>query len=223
MPRSPRVILPHACYHFLNRGNRQSTIFHDGRDYDAFLNLMREAQARVPMPVVAACLMPNHIHLVLRPATGSDLQEWSHWLFTKHASHYHLRYKTNGHLWQGRYKAIPIQHDRHLLVVMRYVERNAFRARLIDNPEDWRWGSLRWREHGGSPIDLAESPVPLPRDWSSFVREPQSLLELAEIRSSIARQRPFGDQEWTSATAVASGNRQSLGRVGRPRKTGNGA
>jgi putative transposase len=223
MPRPPRLILPNTCYHFLNRGNRQSTIFHDARDYDAFLALMCEANARFPIPVIAACLMPNHIHLVLRPVTGIDLKQWAHWLFTKHASHYHLRYKTSGHLWQGRYKSIPIQHDHHLLIVMRYVERNAFRARLIAHPENWRWGSLRWRQSGEAPIELANSPVPLPANWLSFVHEPQSLTELAEIRASIAKQKPFGDSEWTSNAASASGRQQTLRRVGRPRKTRNGA
>jgi putative transposase len=219
MARPPRIIFPDTCYHFLKRGNRQATVFHESGDYESFFALMREAQERVPVPVIAACLMPNHIHLVVRPASDCDLKQWAHWLFTKHASHYHAKYRTNGHVWQGRYKAIPIQHDEHLLTVMRYVERNAYRARLVAKPEDWAWGSLRWRLSNQPPIMLAESPVPLPTHWLTFVHDPQSLTELAGIRASIAKQKPFGDQEWTATTIDATGWKPK--QVGRPRKIGN--
>ena len=220
MARPPRIVLPDTCYHFLNRGNRQSTIFHEDRDYEAFLGLMREAHQRVPMPVIAGCLMPNHLHLVVRPLADSDLKLWAHWLFTKHASHYHAKYGTSGHVWQGRYKAIPIQQDEHLLTVMRYVERNALRSRLVASPEHWRWGSSRWRLSNHPPIALAEPPVPLPANWLTFVREPQSITEIAEVRNCIAKRRPFGSSEWTAATMAASGRKANP--VGRPRKSMDG-
>jgi putative transposase len=216
MARPPRVIFPDTCYHFLNRGNRQSTVFHENADFAAFLGLVREAQERVPVPLIAACLMPNHLHLVVRPVSGADLKQWAHWLFTKHASHYHAKHGTNGHVWQGRYKIIPVQQDEHLLIVMRYVERNAYRAKLVATPEEWRWGSLRWRSTNSSPIVLSDSPVTLPHDWSDFVRRPQSIAELAEIRRSIAKRQPFGTQEWIAEQVAASG--WCPNPVGRPRK-----
>lgn len=216
MVRPPRIILADTCYHFLNRGNRQSTVFHESTDFDAFLGLMREAQERVPVPLIAACLMPNHLHLVVRPAADGDLKHWAHWLFTKHASHYHAKYGTNGHVWQGRYKTIPIQHDQHLLIVMRYVERNAYRAKLVATPDGWKWGSLHWRLSNESPVALAESPVPLPRDWLTFVHEPRSIIELAEVRRCIAKRHPFGSQEWVAESVAATGWKTNP--VGRPRK-----
>ena len=217
MVRPPRVIFPGYCYHFLNRGNRQATLFHEARDYEAFLALLREADQRVPMPVMAVCLMPNHVHLVVRPASAHELQRWAHWLFTKHATHYHAKYGTNGHVWQGRYKTIAVQTDEHLLILMRYVERNAYRKKLVASPEDWIWGSLHWRCTSKFPIALAESPVPLPKDWSAFVREPRSANELAEIRQSIAKRRPFGNQQWVAERLAESGGNPNP--VGRPRKT----
>lgn len=35
--------------------------------------------------------------------------------------HYH----SSGHVWQGRFKALPIEGDEHLLTVMRYVDRQS--------------------------------------------------------------------------------------------------
>jgi putative transposase len=65
MPRTARAAVGGYCYHALNRGNRRAAVFHDADDYAAFAGLLREATARLPMRVLAWCLMPNHFHAVL--------------------------------------------------------------------------------------------------------------------------------------------------------------
>ena len=64
------------------------------------------------------------------------------WLMTAHVRRYHRHYKGSGHVWQGRFKAFPVQDDEHFLLVCRYVERNALRAGLVRRAEDWTWGAL---------------------------------------------------------------------------------
>jgi len=91
---------------------------------------METARERVAIEIFAWCLMPNHLHLVVRPKENGDLARWMHWLLTSHVQRHRSRYKTTGRIWQGRYKAFPIQEDRHLLTVLRYVERNPVRAGL---------------------------------------------------------------------------------------------
>ena len=102
MPRPPRLIFADQCYHVLNRANRRAEIFHESADYSAFIGLMRRAQERVELPILAACLMPNHVHLVVRPMVDHDVARWTRWLFTTHVRHYHEKYGTTGRLWQGR-------------------------------------------------------------------------------------------------------------------------
>ncbi len=111
-------------YHVLNRGNARTTVFHRSEDYDAFLELMAEASVRVPMRVLAYCLMPNHFHLALWPREDGELSRWMHWLMTTHVRRYLMRYRSSGHVLQGRFKAFPAQEDEHLLAVLRYIERN---------------------------------------------------------------------------------------------------
>jgi len=69
------------------------------------------------------------------------------------------RYNKTGHLFQGRYKAILIQKDTHLLEVCRYVVLNPVRARMVEKPEDWRWSSYRATAGRESP------PPCLTTDW----------------------------------------------------------
>lgn len=206
------------CYHVLNRANQKAQVFHEPADYDAFINLMSKAQQQIELPVLAACLMPNHVHLVVTPQADKDVTKWMHWLFTTHSRHYNDKHGKVGHVWQGRFKASMAQCDQHLMTVVRYVERNALRAGLVETAEDWPWGSLNWRMATRPPFDLAPMPIELPSWWPGFVNQPQTSTELAEIRTSVNRQRPFGDPEWVLDHAREAELMQSLAPPGRPRK-----
>jgi putative transposase len=218
MPRTVRQIFPSLCYHVINRGNRRAAIFHEQADYAQFVALMREADERVHLPILAACLMPNHLHLVVRPMQSDDLARWTHWLFTTHVRRYHAKHKTDGRIWQGRFKAFVIEEDHHLITVLRYVERNALRAGLVEHAEDWLWGSLRWRERNADSFQLTEPPVRLPSAWRDYVNQAQSADELAALRSCVNRQRPYGSVGWVETKAQELGLRQSLRSVGRPKQ-----
>lgn len=179
---------------------------------------MQAAKERIPLELFAWCLMPNHLHLVVRPRTNDDLPRWMHWLLTTHAQRHRTRYATTGHIWQGRYKSFPIQTDAHLLRVLRYVERNPMRAGLVASSRDWRWSSLSERTAPvGAPPSLAESPVPLPTPWVEWVDMPLIDGELEVIRDSVRRGHPLGDPAWTRGTTERTGLRATLRSPGRPR------
>ena len=218
MARIARYIAPGYCYHLINRGNRRARIFHEEADYEQFLAVIHRAQARVELPILALCLMPNHVHFVVQPRAAPDVSRWMQWVFTTHVHWSHAKYQTTGRLWQGRFKAFLCQADQHLLTLMRYVERNALRARLVERAEDWRWGSLAWRAARRSPVALSPAPIVLPSYWRHLVNEPQTAAELAEIRHCVNRQRPFGDEEWVVARATEFGMEHSLKPIGRPRR-----
>ena len=81
--------------------------------------------------------MPNHFHLAVWPEEDGDLSRWMHWVQNTHVRRYHQHYHTSGHIWQGRFRAFPIQEDAHLLTILRYIERNPLRARLVRRAERW--------------------------------------------------------------------------------------
>jgi len=218
MPRTARSTVAQVCYHVINRGNHRARVFDSPGDFRAFLDLVSMAQARVRLDLLAACLMPNHFHLVVVPHAPGDLGHWMHWLLTTHVCRYNRCRATTGRVWQGRFKAFPIERDEHLLTVMRYVERNALRAGLVDDSQDWAWGSLAWRNGSVHRYLLTEPPIELPRDWTDLVNSPQTSCELKALRTCVNRQRPFGNDAWVGRTAVDLGLQSSLRRVGRPPK-----
>jgi putative transposase len=148
MPRTARASAGDVAYHVINRGNGRMRVFHRAADYAAFLRLLADAnerffrETRGSMRILGYCLMPSHFHLVLWPRRDGDLSRWMQWLLTAHVRRYHRLRGTSGHVWQGRFKAFPIQQDDHLLTVLRYVERNPLRARLVKRAELWPWSSL---------------------------------------------------------------------------------
>jgi len=163
----------------INRGNARAEVFHKDEDLEASVRIMREAGIRVPMRVVACCLMTNHFHLVLWPRANGDLSRWLHWLLTTHVRRYLGHDRHSGHVWQGRFKAFPIQRDEHLLTVVRYVERNPLRAGIVERAQDWRWSSFQPDAEGPS---LDPGPAPRGADWLEFVTTPMTEAEVAAIR-----------------------------------------
>ena len=213
MPRTARAIVGGLCYHVINRGNARAEVFHHSDDYQAFLALLQESVAERPLRIIAYCLMPNHFHLLVWPREDGELSRWMQWVLTTHVRRYHRDHQSNGHVWQGRFKAFPIQQDDHLLTVWRYIERNPVRARLVTRAEDWRWSSFPSRGlwlHGG--------PVTRPPGWTQWVNTAFTDDEVAAIRQRVNRGTPCGWTAWKRRTAKRLGLEASMNPRGRPRK-----
>ncbi len=204
-------------YHVINRGNGRATVFHKDGDYESFEKLIDQACQRLPVEVFGHCLMPNHFHLVVRPRRDGDLSRWMQWLMTAHVRRYHSHYQTTGHVWQGRFKTFPVKADDHLLVVLRYVERNPLQARLVQQAEDWRWSSLYWLGRSRRPEWLSDWPVERPRNWRWLVNQPQTDDEVHAMQCSMTRGAPYGDPAWVRRTAKRMDIESTLRPRGRPR------
>jgi putative transposase len=163
--------------------------------------------------VLAYCLMPNHFHLVLWPYGGGDLSRSKHWLMTTHVRRFLKHDRGSGHVWQGRFKALPIQEDEHLRVVLRYVERNGLRAALVQRTEQRPWSSLA---RAAEPPLLDPGPAPRGAGWVEVVNAPMTEAECQAIAESIRRSRPLGAEAWVNQTARDLGLRSSLRNAGRP-------
>lgn len=172
----------------------------------------------VPMRLLAYCLMPNHFHLVLWPRGDGDLSRWMQWLLTTHVRRYHRNHATTGHVWQGRFKAFPIQENEHLLAVLRYVERNPLRAGLASDVTSWPYTSLATWNAGERPAWHAPGPVPRGKDWLRYVQQPQTDMELVALRRSVERGVPYGGEIWQRRTVAALGLESTLRNRGRPKK-----
>jgi putative transposase len=218
MPRISRGLADDCIYHVINRGNGGQVVFQKDKDYEAFVNLMKEAKIRYAVKIFAYCLMPNHFHLVVMPHQSEDLSKWMQWLLTSHVRRFHKHYGTSGHIWQGRYKSFLIQKDSHLLSVLKYVESNPLRAGLVNAANNWLWSSHRESIHKGGHLLIDEVPVELPKEWSKFVNESIAEKELEKLRQSVSRQSPYGDSSWQVDVSKTFGLESTIRPRGRPRR-----
>ena len=224
MPRTLRVAVGDMVYHCLNRANARSPIFENDRDYLLFESILAEGVEKFGMRIIAYCLMPNHWHLVLYPKHDDELPAFMGWISNTHTKRWHMRNGTTGqgHLYQGRYKSFVVEKDGHFLILVRYVERNAYRAKLVGKAEQWRWSSLWMREHGTTEWKqmLIEWPVAMPDDYLTWLNESTNEGEMDSIRPSIKRGRPFGRAVWVQRVSKRLGLESTLTPRGRPRKGG---
>jgi putative transposase len=221
MPRRPRLAAGDLAYHVLNRRVGRLALFEQPTDYTAFEKILAEAHAQTHLRIAAYCLMPNHWHLLVWPRQDGELSEVLRWITVTHTQRWHAYHRTagTGPVYQGRFKSFPVQTDEHFLTVARYVERNALRAKLVSQAEDWQWSS-GWRRAQGDPkltTWLSDWPVERPRDWVARVNRPQGAAELEAIRTSVQRGRPFGEEGWVRRMVTRFGLEATLRPPGRPK------
>ncbi|HKX37528.1 MAG TPA: transposase [Burkholderiales bacterium] len=222
MPRPLRLAPGGLVYHVLNRGNARRRIFERNSDFQAFERALAEAQGRIPMRILAWCVMPNHWHLVLWPRLDGDLSRYMQSVTLMHAQRWHAHRASagTGHLYQGRFKSFVVQHDAHFFALCRYVEANALRANLVRRAEEWRWCSL-WRACSGNadqPPPLEPWPVARPGNWLEYVNLPAAPIETEAVRQCARRGVPYGEPAWAQGLAGALGLQCTLRPRGKPRK-----
>jgi putative transposase len=219
MPRTSRAAIGGVVYHVLNRGNGRMNIFRKPGDYNAFVELILQAKQHADIEIFAFCLMPNHWHLVVRPAHDGDLAGYFSWLTNTHVKRYRSHYRrTSGHLYQGRYKSFAVQEDTYVLTLLRYVEANPLRARLVKRAQDWRWSSLGCEGKLSAAI-LDDWPVDRPSHWTALVNTALPAAEKERLKASFDRCRPLGNAKWTMQMAQRMGLHHTLNPRGRPRKS----
>lgn len=227
MPRPLRAIDDGLIYHVINRGNNRQKVFRKSADFAAFLAALAELKQRKPFELYGYCLLDNHFHLLLRP-TAATISRILQSLLVSHTQRYDRHYQSGGHVWQGRFKSPVIQNDEHLLTVLRYIEANPLRAKLVARAEDYRWSSYSC--HGaGTPNELldplvnyeelAKSPPARQRKWAEKIHALFDARQLQAIRRSVATGLPYGERTWVERLAKRLELDLTIRPRGRPRQT----
>jgi putative transposase len=220
MPRLARASAGGLCYHVLNRGNAGTKVFRSPSDYADFVEILGRATDRHKVRLLAYCLLPDHFHLVLWPRKAGDLSRWMQWLLTSHVRRYHQRNQTSGHIWNGRFRAFPVQPDEHLLTVLRFVEQNPIRLKelKVRKPQRWRWSSAGMELEDAECPRIEPGPVGRGRNWCKVIELPLSAEEVARVRHCVVRGAPFGDSLWQQRIIARLGLESTIRPRGRPRK-----
>jgi REP-associated tyrosine transposase len=158
MPRQPRCFAPGLIHHVLARGNRREAIFFSSADFLAYLARLRRYCIQWETGLLAYCLMPNHVHLLIRQGPIS-LDKFMQGVQQSYTLHFNRSYETTGHVFQGRYKALWCHEERYLATLVRYIHLNPVRAGLVTAPEAYPYSSHRAYLRGRTSQLVDPAPV----------------------------------------------------------------
>ena len=140
MPRQARKKSETGIYHVMLRGINQQQIFEDGEDYEKFLQVLEFCKAISEFELFAYCLMGNHIHLLIQEKK-EPIEQIMKRITTRFVYWYNIKYQRIGHLFQDRFKSEPVEDDRYLLTVIRYIHQNPIKAGICKKVQDYPYSS----------------------------------------------------------------------------------
>ncbi|MBI5327113.1 MAG: transposase [Deltaproteobacteria bacterium] len=142
MARKPRIEFNGAFYHVITRGNQQQKTFKERNDFQKYMEILSSYKQKYNFLVYAYILMSNHVHLLIETAQ-TPLSKILQGINQSYTMYFNRKYKTSGHLFQGRYKAILCDRDEYLLVLIKYIHHNPVRAKIVERPDEYEWSSYR--------------------------------------------------------------------------------
>ena len=162
MARPLRLEFAGAVYHVTSRGDRREDIFLDDDDRQAWLSVLGLVCERFNWVVHGYCQMTNHYHLLIE-TVEANLSAGMRQLNGLYTQKFNRRHGMVGHLFQGRYKAILVQKEAHLLELARYVVLNPVRACMVEHAENWPWSSY--------PLVMSDGFAPAWLDTDCLLRQ----------------------------------------------------
>lgn len=199
MATPPRFFNAETYYHIYNRGNRKERIFLQDADYERFLNKLLIYRDELKIEIFACCLMPNHFHFLLKQNVEQTLPRFVLRLCTSHAKYFNIKYEKVGRLFQDRFRSKPVESERSLLYLSKYIHLNPTEILPKGTPlEKYRWSS--YPEYVRSNFNLINSTLipncfakeKSPLDYKTFVESGLSRKEYLEVRDVTLETQPLG-------------------------------
>lgn len=185
MPRCPRGLVNGGYYHVLTRGNDRRKLFRYRQDYDYFLKVIKNYLLEFQIDIFHYCLMPNHIHLLIKLQEAKELSKFMQAILQVYASYFRKKYNSVGFVFQNRYKSHPIDKDSYLLECGRYIERNPLRAGIAEDLLSYPWSSLLFYVKGMRD-DIINASNPLYLELANIDSERRE-----KYQNYVLEERPY--------------------------------
>jgi putative transposase len=215
MARLPRIAIPGCPHHVTARGNRREPIFFEDGDQDIYCDMLAEQTRKAKVEVWAYCLMPNHVHLILRPTDEKGLSQAVGGAHKRWANFVNERGRWRGHLFDNRF-ASEAMDEGHLICAVRYVALNPVRARLVACAKDWKWSSVRAHLTGHDDGLVTVGPVlDRVKDFAALIADQADEAGFATLRAAEHTGRPLGTQDFIAGLEPMLGRRIARRAPGR--------
>ena len=151
MPRNIRRKSFTGYYHIIIRGVAKQIIFENSMDYLVFLKKLRRYILEENIILIAYCLMENHVHLLVNDHQDK-LSLFMKKMEVSYSVYFNKKYERSGHLFQGRYLSEPIEDEKSLLAVVRYILNNPRKAGIC-SASAYKWSSYHLFQKPEAGVD----------------------------------------------------------------------
>lgn len=220
MPRIARLSAEGYPHHITQRGNNRETVFLDDEDRVFYLDALERHKDKYGIKILAYCLMGNHIHILAVPKRETSLARGIGGTNLLYTQYINRKYKRSGRLWQNRFFSTIVEEEPYLWAVVRYIERNPVRAKLLKKAEDYPWSSARAHVlgikdnvlSGESWLDEREI-----KSYREFLRQEDAEMN-ASIRLATSTGRPLGNDMFIKKLQKILGRDIFPKKAGRPKR-----
>ncbi|MFZ6774110.1 transposase [Undibacterium sp. SXout7W] len=227
MARLPRLVIPQALHHVIQRSHDGTQLFRDNEDHQRFIAWLAEAGKLFQVLVHAYVLMPDHVHLLMTPADDTGLGKMMQWVGRHYVPYFNRKYQRSGSLWQGRFKATVIEGTRYFLPCSIYIESNPVRSRLVQEAADYPWSS--YRHHIGLQTDpliadhslywaLGNTPFQREAAYKERMEQSFSQSDIDAMTNATLKGWLLGSAQFKEDMSKLTERRIEPVRRGRPRK-----
>ncbi len=220
MARKARIVSIGTPHHITQRGNYKRCIFENREDYIQYSKWIEEYRIKNNLSILSYCLMPNHVHFIVIPGSYIGLSKLFSVAHMRYSQYINKRKNEVGHLWQGRFYSMPLSKS-HLLDCIKYVEKNAERAKLVKSPEDWEWSSAFDHIKGSAnrliTVEDISSYFEID-DWSLYLSGDIDREIIENIKFKTYAGLPLGDDKFIKNLEKELGRKLIPCKRGRPKK-----
>jgi putative transposase len=226
MARGSRYFLPNQPLHVIQRGNNRDAIFFAELDYGRYRAWLAAAATENGCAVHAYVLMTNHVHLLVTPRDPDSLPRTMQSLGRRYVRYVNVAYRRTGTLWEGRYRAAPIDSEAYFLACARYIELNPVRAGMVAHPGDYRWSSYRAHALGAADDlvtdhalyrGLGTTPAERQDAYARLCDAPLDREFIDAVRAATNSGWALGGERFRQQIAHALGRRVAPAPRGRPK------
>ena len=222
MPRIARVVAVGYPHHITQRGNYQQNIFTDDADRRKYLSFLKNEANRYDLSILTYSLMSNHVHFIAVPEKEDSMAKVFKYAHMKYSQYFNKRMRASGHLFQGRFFSC-VMDEAHTIACARYIERNAVRAKIVEEPELWEWSSAKIHCGVDKQDELGVNKFfdyigYEQKEWKKFIDLSDTPNEVKQIRENTRKGRPLGGDNFIKKVEKKLNRFLKLKPRGRPKK-----
>jgi len=198
MSRIARAVALGFPHHVVQRGNNREKVFLHDEDKEKYLSFLKKYSDKWNSPILAYCLMSNHVHLLTRPTKNESLYKMMQGITLCYTQYINRTYKRTGRLWESRYHSSIVDKEKYLWGVARYIEQNPMRAKIVNKAEDYPHSSAKAHIHGVKDEILGEALFEgrQREDYIELMKASIKEEEINSIRNHTKNGRPMGSESF---------------------------